>query len=563
MGKNSYTFEECKLEASKFKDKTSFKVQSGNIYNYAYKRGWLNEICSHMKVKKKENGFWTKYNCLKEAKKYNTKTEFSENSPSGYSVAKRNGWLKECQQHMTLVGNKFKRAIYVFEFFDSHAYIGLTYNIERRKNQHLNQINSPVYKHLQNSSTFYNFRQLSDYLELEQAVEEEEHYLKKYEKENWILLNSRNAGATGGLTLIWTYQRCFEEALEYQTRRDFENLSPSAYNSARRNGWLDDICSHMERLQKPKNFWNEQRCTQEALKYQTRTDFKINSGSAYLAAYRMGILDKICNHMTKKKSQVFWTKKNCHKEAVKYNTKSEFKKACPAAYSAAIKAGILNEICDHMINIRRPNGFWSFENCKKKAKRFKSRSEFQRNNVSAYREALKNGWLDEICSHMNFKIKPKNYWTKERCHKAALRYKTRAEFQEKSNTAYRKASKEKWLDEICSHMKDLKKPKNYWTKERCRKEAMKYSKKNDFRKKAPNVYSQAHRKGFLEEICSHMSVDRRPTNFWTKDRIIEEAKKYKSRTEFNKNSGGAAIVARGYGWYEEIWLKTHPNDYYK
>jgi len=43
-------------------------------------------------------------------------------------------------------------------------------------------------------------------------------------------------------------------------------------------------------------------------------------------------------------------------------------------------------------------------------------------------------------------------WTKERCYKEALKYKTRTNFRKSSSSAYIRARKEGWLDEICEHM---------------------------------------------------------------------------------------------------------------
>ncbi|OQB48436.1 MAG: GIY-YIG catalytic domain protein [bacterium ADurb.Bin157] len=550
-----YTFEECKEEASKFNNKTSFKVQSGSIYSYAYMHGWLNDICSHMPEKKKINGYWTKEECLIEANKHQTRAEFSEKSPSGYSIAKRNGWLEECCKHMPVVGSKVKRAIYVFEFLDNHAYVGLTYNLEVRKNQHITSTNSAVYKHFQQTASSYKFKQLTEYLEIEEAVKLEAYYIEKYGKEGWNLLNSKSAGATGGSILIWNFDKCLEEALEYETRKEFKENSASAYGSARKNKWLDEICSHMKSNINPKNYWTKKRCHEEALKYKSRTEFNRKSGSAYSAAIKLGILDTICLHMDKKPWGI-WTKEKCHKEALKYKTKKDFKTGCSSAYYSATKNGFLDEICRHMIPFRKPKGFWTFEQCKKEAVKFETRSEFQKENISAYREALNNGWLDKICSHMMPEKRPKNYWTKKRCHEEALKYDTRSQFQKHSNTAYCKATREKWLDEICSHMR----PKNYWTKEKCAEISIQFKLKSEFRKKHPNVYAQAHQNGFLDEICSHMKPEKRPANYWTKENIIKEMTKYKTRSDFNKNSGGAALVARGYDWYDELWELAHKVD---
>jgi hypothetical protein len=49
----------------------------------------------------------------------------------------------------------------------------------------------------------------------------------------------------------------------------------------------------------------------------------------------------------------------------------------------------------------------------------------------------------------------RNSWTKEECHEKALLCNSRSEFESKYMAYYSKSRKEKWLDEICSHMKTL------------------------------------------------------------------------------------------------------------
>lgn len=39
----------------------------------------------------------------------------------------------------------------------------------------------------------------------------------------------------------WTYERCKEEAGKYKSRNDFCVSNCSAYQAARRNGWLDEF----------------------------------------------------------------------------------------------------------------------------------------------------------------------------------------------------------------------------------------------------------------------------------------------------------------------------------
>ena len=54
------------------------------------------------------------------------------------------------------------------------------------------------------------------------------------------------------------------------------------------------------------------------------------------------------------------------------------------------------------------------------------------------------------------KRKPRNYWTKERCIEDAKQYETNSEWQKKSGSAYITAWVNKWLDECSKHMKTNK-----------------------------------------------------------------------------------------------------------
>jgi len=56
--------------------------------------------------------------------------------------------------------------------------------------------------------------------------------------------------------------------------------------------------------------------------------------------------------------------------------------------------------------------------------------------------------------------KPKNYWTKEICQEEALKYNTKKEYSKKSSGSYKKAYAEFWLNDICSHMIEIRKEKN-------------------------------------------------------------------------------------------------------
>jgi len=363
---------------------------------------------------------------------------------------------------MTETKNPRKRYIYAFEFIDNHAYVGLTYNINKRKNQHLNIIynnslkKSAVFDYICESNLIPEFKILTkEPINELDAVIMENYYISEYRKNNWILLNKMKGGGLGGNNIIWTYEKCKKEALKYNTRSEFNFNNASAYCSALKNNWLNDISSHMLlTIRKPKGYWTKELVHKEALKYQRRREFKLGSGDAYSFAWKNGFLNDVCEHMILIKPKGYWTKDMCTKEALKYNI----------------------------------------------------RLDFSLNSSSAYSIANKNNWLDEICQHMSLLSKPKYYWTKENCQEESLKYSNRTDFKNKSCSAYNAAHKNMWLDIICQHMVEKKKPNRYWTLENCKSEALKYDFRSEFRKKSNHVYNISRDSGFMDEICSHMPI---------------------------------------------------------
>ena len=75
----------------------------------------------------------------------------------------------------------------------------------------------------------------------------------------------------------------------------------------------------------------------------------------------------------------------------------------------------------------KPRGYWTKENCQKESLKYNSRFEYLKGSKGAYESSRRNGWLDDICSHMIEILKPRGYWTKENCQKESLKYKTRLE----------------------------------------------------------------------------------------------------------------------------------------
>lgn len=298
-----WTKEICHEESKKYNSRSEFSNHSQSAYNKSLKNDWLDEICSHMVLKHKSNGYWTKDRCHEVALKYNHRGEFRKNDASVYRIVHSKKWIDELCSHMNYVneywnyekckiealkhtsrtqfqkkskgayrfahlndfldnicshmikiGNRERRCVYVFEFNDNCAYIGLTYNLIVREIDHNRK--GPVYLHLKNTIYKYKLLQLTDYIKKEDAQKIEEEAILKYENDGWMLLNSQYKSTLGGNIIYWTYEKCKEEALKYKYRNEFRKINAGAYNSAWKNKWLDDICVNMK-IDKSKRKWTD------------------------------------------------------------------------------------------------------------------------------------------------------------------------------------------------------------------------------------------------------------------------------------------------------------------
>lgn len=278
---NYWNFDRCQDEALKYNKRINFRKHSSGAYSAARLNGWLNQICSHMIRFSNPQGYWTKEKCHEMALKCNTRNELYLKYRTAYSAAYKKKWLDDICIHMIIIGNHYKRCIYAYEFSDNHVYIGLTHNMHKRNVERKSNERDQVTKYIKKTKLIPLIKQLTEYLSVNEASKLEKYYVEKYKNDDWIILNKVKAGGVGGNNGIWNYKKLVELALKYNKRSDFRNNNRGAYDAAQRNNWLNDICSHMIIVNKPKNYWTYELCKIEALKYKSRTEFRLHSRMAY------------------------------------------------------------------------------------------------------------------------------------------------------------------------------------------------------------------------------------------------------------------------------------------
>lgn len=82
-----------------------------------------------------------------------------------------------------------------------------------------------------------------------------------------------------------------------------------------------------------------------------------------------------------------------------------------------------------------------------------------------------------------------------------------------------------------------------WTEQTVREDALKYSKISHWRSNSPSAYQIAYRLGILSSLTHFDRTVVSHNLFWTKDRILIEARKFKTRMEWNKQSNSSYCAA--------------------
>jgi len=288
----------------------------------------------------------------------------------------------------------------------------------------------------------------------------------------------------------WNKESCLIEAKKYDHKIDFKTNVPGAYSSSRINKWLGEICSHMtpkgnrnnrliysyeftdncvyvgltgnpnkrkwDHLNKKNSaVYNHIQKTKLIPLYEQLTGYLPLEKSIEMEKYHINnMIEKgyfLLNDLSKigliGGSTIKWTKEKCRKVFLEFNTITELRKKYPTVYNNSSKNGWLKDFSHHMKYT--PNGFWNNENnCSMESINYKNRTEFKINSPGAYFASIKNKWINDICSHMIKKREPKNYWTKETCKLSFMKLGSKKEFRKQHSRAYSLSTKNKWLDEF-------------------------------------------------------------------------------------------------------------------
>ena len=576
-----WTKENVFIESKKYSSRAEFKKNKSGAFSVAYKNGWLDEMVwlVHPVAKPIK---WTKDAVFEESRKYSTTNDFNLKSPSAYAVARKNGWLNE----MTWLKRKYIiRGFWQLKenvFNESHKY-------------------STIKAFRESCSTAYYSAKNKGWLK-------EMTWLKKTDQRPmgyWKIKNN-----------------VFEEAHKYGSRTDFCKKCYLAYISAKNNGWLDEMTWLKKSKYRENGYWkNKENVLQEAKKYKYKSDFHRAASSAYNYALKndwfkempwfqpkgfehtingaghivyvytdeenkyayVGATNNIerrdYEHRSNSNDPVFkhFAKENREipKCKVLINGLTVIERQREERIQSLYYRDVLHYTLLNNINLTGENvgslgsliKKWTKKAVLREAEKYKTPTEFFTKSSGAYDAALKYKMMNkETCPWFHSKRMRPRWWNvKEHVFEESKKYKTWNEFFLKSSAAHFSARKHKWEDEMTWLDRDQA-PQGYWQNEdNVIEESKKYSTRTDFFKGCHAAYDYASKHNLWERM-PWIKTKTKINGYWTKERVFEEGSKYSTKKEFQMYAPTAYTKATKNKWISEMtWFvsKVKPMGYWQ
>lgn len=549
-----WTKEACYELALQCKSRSDLKKHNAQAYKTARQNGWLEDYTwfrSGFKIFQEEGIKWTYEACRDEAKKYKSRSEFCKKCVGGYTRALDRGWIED----FTWLKNENvfsdeADSIYAYFFENKAVYIGRTLmrTQNKRHKNHQNSENDTVYRYAKlNNVDVPPMTIIEEYLTVEEGSKREGYWVDYYRKQGYSILNKSKTGGIGGLGRgKWSKKACYNEALKYKTMDEFYKNKAAAYRRACEKGWIEEY-TWLNRKYAKRDYWQDyDNCYNEAKKYDRISDFAKNAPGAYNSANDNGWIDDY-SWFERNTPIIDYTYDICYSIAKKCKNVTEFLKESSTAYRKAKKMGWLSDYTWLRKVVR-----WTDEKVLELASNYSSVAEFSKENKGAYGYMLKHFLPQPKSWKVN---RPK--WTYDACYAEALKYKTRSEYCRNSKTSYNVARDKGWLDDFKWLTLTIK-PHGYWTYDRCHEEAKKYKTKREFEKGSPGAYDAVISNKWMKDYDYLFVAGRKPSGYWNNyDNCYNEALKYSKVSHFKKGCIGAYSSSLKNGWIDKFkWLKN-------
>ena len=403
---------------------------------------------------KPRNPVWTMESLVASAQPFDSLRDWRKSNHGAYQAWILRGRPSQVTDHMSPLGNRSLRCIYVISVEGTRLkYVGLTGDLNKRFSQHLRTKRFIEIANRYGTDSIKISRE-TEYIPADHAVLKEQEISESLVKQGFYLLNIAKAGSLGGDWLKWDLPSLLSDAQQYHSFKEWRLNSPSAYTTALSRNLIEQIIEKLgfEREVHESSFWTFERIEKSAREYSSKMEWYKNDNQAYHAAKRLGFFVQVTSHMLTKKKESKWSLELVKQIASKYQSRKDWRKHDSASYSAAQKYNWLDIACSHMKPNRKK---WTIEAIIESARRYDNKSDWVQDNPSVDRAAKRLGCFEEATKHMIAKWSPR--WTsKADVLEDAKRFHSKTEWQKRSVGAYTAALRYDWMEEASTHMKKPK-----------------------------------------------------------------------------------------------------------
>lgn len=554
-------------ESKNYSSRSEFKKKKSGAFRIAYMNGWLDEMIWLVRPTDKPIK-WTKEAVFEESRKYSIVTEFMNNAVTAYTIAKNNNWLTEMDW---LAPSKRKPS----------GYWKIKENVINESKNY-----KSVTEFQRKNSRAFDSAKLNGWLD----------------EMDWLAKTNRKPVG------YWKEKNnVFEESKKYNNRSDFCEGCYLAYITAKNNGWLKEMTWLKKSRNSPKGYWEDkEKVFKEARKYKYKSEFRHKAPSAYKSAllhHWLGemefetkvskgdprgpihiiyvYIDEVNKYAyvgaTNDMKRRDWEHKNQENDPVyKYFYGKSLKipaykilldgltiverqreeRVQSLYYRDVLHYTLINNINLTGENVGSVGSLikkWTKKAVLREAEKYKTPTEFFTKSAGAYDAALKYKMMNnETFPWFYSKRMPPRWWSvKEHVFEESKNYKSWNEFFLKSPAAHFSARKHKWEDEMTWLLRDQV-PQGYWqNEENIIEESKKYSTRTDFFKGCHAAYDYAAKNNLWEKM-PWIKTKVKEHGYWTKERVFEEGGKYSTKMEFKRGAPTAYSLATKNNWINEM-----------
>lgn len=248
----------------------------------------------------------------------------------------------------------------------------------------------------------------------------------------------------------WTLELAIDAASNCNTKQEFRKLFRGAENYLYKHNLYNNYTSHFINIRKIPKIWDYNSLKKLASKYNTKKEFRLNHDGAYQMAIKKNYIDDICSHMKPLNSKK-------HRDVYAIIAKD---------FSMVYIGLSCNVNKRYLLHLKKPSKRVKvLINLPHKLiilkKHITTKDAIYYEDLYIKVFANRNYIIANSVKSGSIGLPAEIKWTKEKVHEKALLFNKSIDFCKAYPGAYDAAQRNKWLDDVTSHINKPNKAKKY------------------------------------------------------------------------------------------------------